>query len=113
MTTKTTRSRATGRVTLADVAALAKVSPITVSRALRGERGVASDLTERVKVAAQELGYDSCPMDGFDFDAVSQLLNLPADHIPVMFVAVGKPLQAAFPRGGQLTLDEVMIRNRF
>jgi nitroreductase len=64
-------------------------------------------------LAAQELGYDSCPMDGFDFDAVSQLLNLPADHIPVMFVAVGKPVQAAFPRGGQLTLDEVMIRNRF
>ena len=64
-------------------------------------------------LAAQELGYDSCPMDGFDFDAVSQLLNLPADHISVMFVAVGKPLQAAFPRGGQLTLDEVMIRNRF
>ena len=64
-------------------------------------------------LAAKEMGYDTCPMDGFDFDAVSQLLNLPADHIPVMFVAVGKPLQAAFPRGGQLTLDEVMIRNRF
>jgi LacI family gluconate utilization system Gnt-I transcriptional repressor len=32
--------RATGRVTLADVARLAEVSPITVSRAIRGERAV-------------------------------------------------------------------------
>ncbi len=64
-------------------------------------------------LAAQEQGYDSCPMDGFDFDAVSQLLNLPADHIPVMFVAIGKPLQEAFPRGGQLSIEQVMIHNRF
>ena len=34
------RNRATGRVTLADVAQHAGVSPITVSRALRGERAV-------------------------------------------------------------------------
>jgi hypothetical protein len=32
---KNTRARATGRVTLADVARLAEVSPITVSRAIR------------------------------------------------------------------------------
>ncbi|MCB5191832.1 nitroreductase family protein [Methylobacillus arboreus] len=64
-------------------------------------------------LAAQELGYDSCPMDGFDFDAVAKLLNLPADHTPVMFVAIGKGIQPARPRGGQLSLDEVVIRNRF
>ncbi|CAD5367055.1 Gluconate utilization system Gnt-I transcriptional repressor [Rubrivivax sp. A210] len=51
------RSRATGRVTLADVAAAAGVSPITVSRALRGERAVDPDLVARVKAAAQRLGY--------------------------------------------------------
>src|SRR6186713_1022966 len=51
------RPRATGRVTLADVARLAEVSPITVSRALRGERAVHPDLVARVKSAAQRLGY--------------------------------------------------------
>lgn len=51
------RSRATGRITLADVARLAQVSPITVSRALRGERAVDADLVARVQAAASELGY--------------------------------------------------------
>jgi LacI family transcriptional regulator, gluconate utilization system Gnt-I transcriptional repressor len=51
------RSRATGRVTLADVARLAQVSPITVSRALRGERAVDAQLVARVQAAAQQLGY--------------------------------------------------------
>jgi len=51
------RSRATGRVTLADVARLAQVSPITVSRALRGERAVDAQLVARVQAAAKELGY--------------------------------------------------------
>ncbi|MPS48028.1 nitroreductase family protein [Methylobacillus sp.] len=64
-------------------------------------------------LAAKELGYDSCPMDGFDFDAVAKLLNLPADHTPVMFVAIGKGTQPPRPRGGQLPLNEVVIRNKF
>src|SRR5215207_4630864 len=51
------RSRATGRVTLADVAQAAGVSPITVSRALRGERAVDPGLVARVQAAAQKLGY--------------------------------------------------------
>ncbi|HWU66686.1 MAG TPA: nitroreductase family protein [Methylophilus sp.] len=64
-------------------------------------------------LAAKEMGYDTCPMDGFDFDAVGKLINLPADHVPVMFVVVGKALEEAKPRGGQLTMDEVVIYNRF
>ncbi|MBT3066821.1 LacI family DNA-binding transcriptional regulator [Rhodoferax sp. U11-2br] len=51
------RSRATGRITLADVAQLAQVSPITVSRALRGERAVDALLVARVQAAVKELGY--------------------------------------------------------
>lgn len=57
MPPRSTRSRATGRVTLADVASLAGVSPITVSRALRGERAVDAELVGRVRAAADRLGY--------------------------------------------------------
>ncbi|MDO9365111.1 MAG: nitroreductase family protein [Methylotenera sp.] len=66
-----------------------------------------------IMLAAKEMGYDTCPMDGFDFDAVSKLLNLPADHTPAMFVVVGKALKQAAPRGGQLLMDEVVIYNQF
>jgi LacI family transcriptional regulator, gluconate utilization system Gnt-I transcriptional repressor len=51
------RPRATGRATLSDVAHLAGVSPITVSRALRGERAVAPELVAKVQAAANTLGY--------------------------------------------------------
>jgi LacI family gluconate utilization system Gnt-I transcriptional repressor len=51
------RPRSTGRITLADVAHVAGVSPITVSRALRGERGVDPELVARVQAATLKLGY--------------------------------------------------------
>ena len=66
-----------------------------------------------IMLAAKEMGYDTCPMDGFDFDAVAKLLNLPEDHTPVMFVVVGKALKPAQPRGGQLKVDEVVVYNKF
>jgi LacI family transcriptional regulator, gluconate utilization system Gnt-I transcriptional repressor len=57
MNIKPPRSRSTGRATLADVAQAASVSPITVSRALRGERAVDPELVARVQAAAGRLGY--------------------------------------------------------
>lgn len=64
-------------------------------------------------LAAKEMGYDSCPMDGFDFDAVGKLINLPADHTPAMYVAIGKGIEAPWPRGGQLAFEEIVIENKF
>ncbi|MEQ1602460.1 MAG: nitroreductase family protein [Methylophilaceae bacterium] len=64
-------------------------------------------------LAAKEMGYDTCPMDGFDFDAVTKLLNLPADHVPSMFVVIGKAIKPAMPRAGQLPLNEIVIYNKF
>lgn len=68
---------------------------------------------QTIMLAAKEMGYDTCPMDGFDFDAVAKLINLPADHIPTMFVVVGKALEPARARGGQLAMNEVVIYNKF
>ncbi len=33
---------------------------------------------------AQERGFDSCPMDGFDFCGVAKTINLP-DHYAICF----------------------------
>ena len=68
---------------------------------------------QTIMLAAKEMGYDTCPMDGFDFDAVGKLLNLPADHTPAMFITVGKAIKEAAPRAGQLDMSEVVIYNKF
>jgi nitroreductase len=64
-------------------------------------------------LTAKSMGYDTCPMDGFDFDKVAELLKLPPDHTPTMFVCIGKGIKEAMPRSGQLSLNEVFIENQF
>lgn len=68
---------------------------------------------QTLMLAAKSMGYDSCPMDGFDFDAVAELIKLPEDHVIAMFVAIGKGIKEAWPRGGQLPMDEVVITDSF
>jgi nitroreductase len=68
---------------------------------------------QTIMLAAKAMGYDTCPMDGFDFDKVGEIINLPDDHVISMFVVVGKALQAARPRPTQLPMDEVVLLDRF
>lgn len=68
---------------------------------------------QNLMLSAKSMGYDSCPMIGFDQDKVAELVALPDDHIIVMMLAVGKAVEQARPRGGQLPLEEVVITNRF
>jgi nitroreductase len=66
-----------------------------------------------IMLLAQEMGYDSCPMDGFDYDAVGKIINLPQDHEVCMMVAIGKRVKDSWPKPGQVPLDRVLIENRF
>jgi len=66
-----------------------------------------------IMLAAKSMGYDSSPMDGFDFDAVAKIIKLPEDHVISFMIAVGKATQPPWPKGGQLSYDEVVIRNHF
>ena len=68
---------------------------------------------QTIMLMATELGYQSCPMDGFDYDAVGKIINLPEDHSVAFMIAIGKGIKDAWPKGGQLALDEVMVSNRF
>lgn len=68
---------------------------------------------QTIMLAAKEMGYDSCPMVGFDFDEVGKIINLPDDHCISMMITVGKALKSAKGRSGQLALNEVVIRNKF
>lgn len=64
-------------------------------------------------LAARELGYDSCPMVGFDAEAVSKLIHLPADHALSFMLAIGKQIKPVWPRGDRLPDSEVVIEDRF
>lgn len=68
---------------------------------------------QTLMLAAKSMGFDSCPMDGFDFDAVANVINLPKDHVIGQFVVIGKGIQDAWPRPGQLEMNEVVIENTF
>lgn len=54
---KPRKRRSTGRVTLADVAKLANVGSMTVSRALRTPDLVSDKLRKQIQKAVDELGY--------------------------------------------------------
>jgi LacI family transcriptional regulator, gluconate utilization system Gnt-I transcriptional repressor len=95
----TPKTRATGRVTLADVAALAGVSPITVSRALRGERAVAADLVARVNEAVSKLGYVPDP-------AARALASRHSAHVAVLVPMLSNALFVDLLEAAQRTLRQ-------
>lgn len=68
---------------------------------------------QTLMLAAKAMGYDSCPMIGYDIDAVAKLINLPDDHCMGPMVAIGKKAKDVWPKPGQLPLSEVVIQDRF
>ena len=68
---------------------------------------------QTLMLAAKSMGYDSCPMIGFDIDKVAELIKLPDDHVMGPMVAIGKGTKQPWPKPGQLSLDEVVVENGF
>lgn len=64
-------------------------------------------------LAARGLGYETCPMVGFDPDEVSKIIRLPEDHAISFMIAIGKGLQEPWPRGDRLSVNETVILNQF
>lgn len=72
--------------------------------------GIAS---QTLMLASKAMGYDSCPMIGFDPEKAAEIISLPKDHVIGMIVVVGKALKPAQERGGQLPLEEVVFKDSF
>lgn len=68
---------------------------------------------QTIMLAARDMGLDSCPMVGFEYDELAKVINLPDNHLIVMMVVVGKREEDAAQRGGQLPLDEIAFENKF
>ncbi len=68
---------------------------------------------QTMMLAAQDMGYQSCPMIGFDIDKVADLIHLPDDHVIGPMVAIGKGTKDPWPKPGQLPLSELVKDNSF
>ena len=68
---------------------------------------------QTLMLVAQDMGYQSCPMIGFDIEKVAELVNLPEDHVMGPMVAIGKGIKDSWPKPGQLPLEELVIENNF
>ena len=68
---------------------------------------------QTLMLAAKAMGYDSCPMIGFDPQKVAEIIQLPEDHVIGMMLPIGKAVKGANARGGQLPYEEVVFRDQF
>ena len=91
---------ATAHVTMSDVAQLAGVSLMTVSRALRGERAVDAQLVSKVQAAADKLGYLPDP-------AARALASSRSRHVAVLIPMLSNALFVDLLEAVQRTLLKV------
>lgn len=70
-------------------------------------------IAQTIMLSAKGLGYDSCPMIGFEFDKVASLINLPQDYEIGMIIPIGKQSQPPREKGGFIPDDEFISENRF
>jgi nitroreductase len=66
----------------------------------------------QLMLAAKAKGYDTCPMGGFDREALIKELNIPERYIPVMMITIGKAAAPARPTS-RFPLSKLVIRESF
>jgi LacI family gluconate utilization system Gnt-I transcriptional repressor len=90
-----------GAVTLADVAGLAKVAPITVSRALNNPDSVSEALRTRIHAAVEQLGYVPNRMAGALASAKTKVVPVIVPSLSnVVFIEVIEGIQEVFAAHG-------------
>lgn len=66
----------------------------------------------QLMIAAKALGYDTCPMGGYDAARFVTEFNVPERYVPVMLISVGLAATPARP-SSRLSLDQVTVSNTF
>ena len=70
-------------------------------------------MLQTMMLSAKAMGYDSCPMVGFDFDKVAELIYLPKDYAIAAMLVVGKGIKPAWPKPGIIPQSEMIVENHF
>ena len=66
-----------------------------------------------IMLAAKSMGYDSCPMIGFEQEPVKEVICLPDDHVLVMLLAIGKGVKPPYPKPGFIPMEEFLFLDHF
>lgn len=70
-------------------------------------------MLQTMMLAAKAMGYDSCPMIGFDHEQVAGLINLPKDHAIGAMLVIGQCIKSTWPKPGFIPVSEMVIENHF
>lgn len=63
---------------------------------------------------AKDKGWDTCPMISYDANVIRELLNIPANLVPVMMITLGKEDTSKIrPRGYRKPVSEFVTFDRF
>lgn len=68
----------------------------------------ASLASMNLMLAAQSMGFVSCPMIGFDPNGVKNTFSLPENAVPVMLIPVGFAAEGNWPQKPRLAVHEVL-----
>ncbi|HBZ83589.1 MULTISPECIES: nitroreductase family protein [Brevibacillus] len=66
----------------------------------------------QLMLAAKAKGYDTCPMGGYNRDALIKELNIPSRYLPTLMLTIGTASVQAYPTA-RFGLDELVITNSF
>ncbi|MEI6001045.1 nitroreductase family protein [Paraburkholderia bengalensis] len=82
---------------------------------LQRDEGIrsATFIAHTMMLSAKAMGYDSCPLIGFDPIEVSKLVKLPDNHVIAMMLAIGKSTKPAWPKPGYVDRSEILFENTF
>ena len=73
----------------------------------------ASFVAHTLMLAATAMGYETCPMIGFDSKAVEKIIRLPDGYIIAMMLVIGKGTRKPWPKAGYIDQSEWLIQDRF
>ncbi|KGR80731.1 nitroreductase family protein [Lysinibacillus boronitolerans] len=65
----------------------------------------------QIMLLAKEMGYDTVPMGGFDKAKFAEYMELPANEIPILLLAIGEAVAPAYG-SSRLPIDRIVRFNK-
>ena len=68
---------------------------------------------ESLMLAAKHFGWDTGPMEGFDFNALQKEYNIPEEYYPVMLITIGKSKISQPDRQYRRPFNDIVHKEEF